>query len=74
MLGVTGNTAIMTTVRSPFIARAIATLIITPIHPTLTRTAIALTHIVAMFMPVLDGPDDIGGNVGGADPNDALGR
>jgi hypothetical protein len=27
----------------------------------------------AMFMPVLDGPDDIGGNVGGADPNDALG-
>ena len=64
MLGVTGNTATMLTVRSPIIMRAIPMLIITPIHLTLTRTAIDLTHIVAMAMPVLDGPGDIGGNVG----------
>ena len=64
MLGITGNTATMITVRSPIIMRAIPMLIITPIHLTLTRTAIGLTHIVAMSMPVLDGPGDIGGNVG----------
>ena len=35
----------------PIIMRAIPMLIITPIHLTLTRTAIGLAHIVAMSMP-----------------------
>ena len=63
MLGVIGITP-MTTVHSSIIMRTIPTLIAPITHLTFTRMAIGRPHIVAISMPVLDGPDDDGGNLG----------
>ena len=62
MLGVIGITP-MTAVHSSIIMRTIPTLIAPITHLTFTRMAIGRPHIVAISMPVLDGPDDDGGNV-----------